>query len=543
MKKILIAVVLLGGALGSVFAELKMPAIFTDHLVLQRDIPVNVWGWDAPGQDVTVQFAGQSVVAKAGSDGKWKAKLQPLETSAVGRQIKVTGSTSKLINDVLVGEVWLCSGQSNMEFAVANAYNGDLETLAAKYPLIRHVSVPKNGTQKVQDDFVGQWEVCSPESIGQFSAVGYFFGRTLHQTLGVPIGLIDNSWGGSAAEAWVPREVLAADDDYKTYLDDWSRREKTVEADTAAWVKALEAWRQAGAQGRPPQSPVAQMTGNSRPGNIYNGGLHPLIGYGLRGAIWYQGESNAARAYNYRKLFPLMITQWRKEWGQGDFPFFWVQLADFKAEQPTPMDSAWAELQEAQTMTLKLPNTGQAVINDVGEGKDIHPRDKETVAKRLARHALAKVYGFSSIQADSPRYASHEIAGNKIVVTFQQTGSRGLNTFDVADPRGFAIAGEDQKFVWANAKIVAPDKIEVWADAVAKPIAVRYAWADNPVCNVRSQEGLPLTPFRTDDWNTTTKPQPVPAAPAPVTTAAVAPAPAPKAPAAPAPAPAAPAAR
>ena len=270
----------------------------------------------------------------------------------------------------------------------------------------------------------------------------------------------------------------------------------------------LNAIRAAGAKGQAPQSPVAQMKGNARPGNLYNGCLHPVIGYSLRGAIWYQGESNASRAYNYRKLFPLMISQWRKEWGQGDFPFYWVQLADFKAEQPLPGDSAWAELQEAQTLTLKLPNTGQAVINDLGEAKDIHPRDKQNVAKRLARHALAKVYGFSSVVAESPRYLSQEIVGNKVVISFQFTGAKGLTTFDVAEPGGFAIAGADQKFVWANAKIIEPGKIEVWSSTVPQPSAVRYAWADNPVCNVRAQEGLPLTPFRTDDWNTTTKPQP-----------------------------------
>jgi len=505
MKKILFAVVFALGAAGSAFAELKLPAIFTDHLVLQRNRPVNVWGWDNPGQDVTVQFAGQSVVAKAGADGKWTAKLQPLETSAVSRQLKVNGSAAKVLQDVLVGEVWLCSGQSNMEWPVSSVDDPDLETLTAKYPLIRHVTVPKVGTQQPQNDFVGQWDVCTPENIGQFSAVGYFFGRTLHQALGVPIGLIDNAWGGSAAEAWVPRNVLAADPDFKTYLDDWSTREQGLEAATEAWLKALEKWREAGAAGRPPQSPVEQMKGNSRPGNLYNGNLHPIIGYTLQGAIWYQGESNAGRAYNYRKLFPLMITQWRKEWAQGDFPFFWVQLADFKAEQPQPMDSAWAELQEAQTMTLKLPNTGQAVITDLGEAKDIHPKDKQNVAKRLARHALAKVYGVKVV-AESPRYLSHQVVGNKIVVTFQEVGGKGLTTFDVADVRGFAIAGADQKFVWANAKIVASDKIEVWSDAVAQPTAVRYAWADNPVCNVRNGEGLPLTLFRTDDWNTTTKP-------------------------------------
>jgi sialate O-acetylesterase len=512
MRKSLIASLLILAGSGHGHAALKLNSLFTDHMVLQRDHPVNVWGWDNPGQDVTVQFAGQSVVAKAGPDGKWTARLQPLQTSAVSRDLKVTGSTSATIQDVLVGEVWLCSGQSNMQWSVSQSDDPDLETLTARYPLIRHVSVPQVGTQVPQNDFVGRWEVCTAESVAQFSAVGYFYGRLLHQALGVPVGLIDNAWGGSAAEAWVKRDVLAADPLIKGYVDDWTAREKSLDAQVDAWVKSLHAWREQAAErrakGQPPvpapQSPIAQMKGNQRPGNLYAGVLHPVIGYTIRGAIWYQGESNASRAYHYRHLFPFMITHWRKEWGQGDFPFFWVQLADYKAEQPQPADSAWAELQEAQTMALKLPNTGQAVINDLGEAEDIHPKDKQNVAKRLARHALAKVYGFSVV-AESPRYASHKVQGNKIVVTFQHPGG-GLDTFDVREPKGFAVAGADQKFVWAQAKITGKDTIEVWSDQVAAPAAVRYAWADNPVCNVQNAEGLPLTPFRTDDWNTTTKP-------------------------------------
>ena len=241
------------------------------------------------------------------------------------------------------------------------------------------------------------------------------------------------------------------------------------------------------------------MYGNHRPANIYNGVLKPTIGYGIRGAIWYQGESNAGRAYQYRDLFPLMISSWRKEWGIGDFPFYWVQLADFMAEKSEPADSAWAELREAQTMTMsKLPNTGEAVIIDIGEGKDIHPRNKQDVGKRLARWALARDYGVS-VPYHSPQYKSMERKDGKIVITLDYVPS-GLRPFDVNELRGFTIAGDDKKFVNANAKIVGPNLIEVWSDAVKEPVAVRYAWADNPVCNVYSAEGLPLTPFRTDDW-------------------------------------------
>ncbi len=313
--------------------------------------------------------------------------------------------------------------------------------------------------------------------------------------LGVPIGLINDAWGGSACEAWIRRDILADDEKYAPMLKRWGKLEKDYDDWWGAVAKAK-------ADGKP--SPLAPanleqlMHGNSRPGNIYNGVLKPTIGYGIRGVIWYQGESNAGRAYQYRDLFPLMIKSWRDEWGQGDFSFYWVQLADFMAETPEPKESAWAELREAQTMALKLPKTGEAVIIDLGEGKDIHPTNKQDVANRLARWALARDYGLK-IPFQSPTYQGMEKHGKKIALHFDHVG-RGLKTFDVAEPRGFAIAGSDRKFVSAKAKITGPAAIEVWSDAVSEPSAVRYAWADNPVCNLYSAEGLPLTPFRTDDW-------------------------------------------
>jgi sialate O-acetylesterase len=364
------------------------------------------------------------------------------------------------------------------------------------------------GTQQPQEDFDGSWKVCTPETVGEFSAVGYFFGRTLNKALDVPIGLIDNSWGGSAAEAWVKRDLLANDDRYKALMGRWTEDEANAEnqkaandydAQVAAWYEAKkEALKQGTAPPAHPNPPNNLLCGNARPGNLHNGVLQPVIGYGIRGAIWYQGESNAGRAYQYRHLFPLMIQSWRDEWGQGDFSFYWVQLADFLAETSEPQESAWAELREAQTMTLQLPKSGQAVIIDVGEGIDIHPRNKQDVGNRLARLALAQDYGVQ-IQSQSPRFKSLEIKGNKAVVTFDNVGG-GLKAVDFKDPRGFAIAGEDHKFAWAQAQVVGPDRIEVWSDAVTAPVAVRYAWGDNPVVNLQSAEGLPVTPFRTDDW-------------------------------------------
>lgn len=496
------------GVCGPVRADVKLPALFTDHMVLQQGQSNRVWGWGDPGEKVAVAIAGQTHEATAGTDGKWMVSLKALP---VGGPLTLTveGKNKLTIEDVLVGEVWVCSGQSNMQWAVKQSTDADLAILTAKFPQIRLISVPQVGTQEPQRDFKEAWQVCSPATVGDFSAVGYYFGRKLHLTLGVPVGLIDDAWGGSACEAWIKRDILAADPQYQPLLDRWKAIEENAgKPETVArYEQQLEDWKKAVADakaaGKPaprqPQDPRNQLTGNARPGNIYNGVLKPTIGYGIRGAIWYQGETNAGRAYQYRELFPLMIKSWRDEWGQGDFPFYYVQLADFLAEKPEPGESAWAELREAQTMTMsKLPNVGQAVIIDIGEGKDIHPRNKVDVAHRLARWALAKDYGVD-VAYHSPEYASLEKQGAKIVLKFAHTG-KSFRPFDVADPVGFTIAGEDKKWVPAQAKLVGPDTIEVSSPDVAVPVAVRYAWADNPVCNMYSEEGLPLTPFRTDDW-------------------------------------------
>jgi sialate O-acetylesterase len=321
--------------------------------------------------------------------------------------------------------------------------------------------------------------------------------------------LIDNAWGGSAAEAWVRRDVLEADTQLVPLMDRWKTTEATYNfsAITAEYESKLDEWKRgvekAKAAGialpQRPKAPSNTLAGNQRLANLYNGVLNPIIGYGIRGVIWYQGESNAGRAYQYRHLFPLMIQNWRDAWQQGDFPFYWVQLADFKDEKTEPAESDWAELREAQTMTMsKLPNTGEAVITDLGEAHDIHPKNKQDVAKRLVRWALVKEYGYDLVYR-SPLYKSYHVESKRSVVSFDHVDG-GLDTFDVREPKGFAIAGADRKFVWAHAKILGKDTIEVWSDQVAEPLAVRYAWADNPVCNVQNTEHLPLTPFRTDNW-------------------------------------------
>jgi sialate O-acetylesterase len=461
-----------------------LPNLFTDHMVVQREIPILIWGKADPGEAVNVVMARKQVGTEAGPDGCWKVRLDPFNAGGP-HEISIEGRDSRIvIRDVLVGEVWICSGQSNMEWSVNDTYDADLVRLTADYTDIRLITVPHVGTQDPRDDFEGAWQLCSGETVGSFSAVGYHFGRQLYQALKVPIGLINNAWGGSACEAWIPREVLESRQSFEPLLAHWDDRVKQAAENKEAKTKFADL-----------------LAGQYRPANLYNGVLHPTIGYGIRGAIWYQGENNVSRAHQYRDLFPLMIQAWRDKWGQGDFPFYWVQLADFQGYVPEPGPSEWAELREAQTMTMsRLNNTGEAVIIDLGEANDIHPRNKLDVAKRLSRWALARDYGYGyDIKYRSPQFRSIEITDGKAVLIFDHPGLR-LDTYDVNDVMGFMVASDDRKFHHARAEITGRDTIEVTCEDVSVIAAVRYGWADNPVCNVFSHEGLPLTPFRTDQW-------------------------------------------
>ncbi|MHC2067473.1 sialate O-acetylesterase [Bremerella sp. T1] len=511
----MLATLLTVAMVGSLQAEVKLPALFTDHMVLQRDMPIFIWGSADKGSEVTVGLGDQKTTVTANDNGKWKAELKPLPAGGPHQVTVRSGDSEKIIKDVLVGEVWVCSGQSNMQWPVDAANDPDLEKLTANFPQIRLITVPQVGVQEPQDDFKGEWHLCTPDSVGGFSAVGYFFGRQLHQTLNVPVGLIDNAWGGSSAEAWVERDLLKSSGKFDELLARWEKTEATYDHEKAVaqYKENLAAWKEkaakAKADGKPqpggqPRAPRNPLTGQHRPANLYNGVLNPIIGYSVRGIIWYQGESNAGRAYQYRDLFPLMIQNWRDKWGQGDIPFYWVQLADFLQERDQPGDSAWAELREAQTMTLdKLPNTGQAVIIDLGEAEDIHPKNKQDVAKRLARLALANEYGYD-IVAQSPRYKSMKVDKDAIALEFDTFGSQ-LDSFDTKALQGFTIAGEDKKFVHAKASIVGGNQVRVSSPEVKEPVAVRYAWGDNPVANLQNQQGLPATPFRTDEWDGVTK--------------------------------------
>ncbi len=487
------------------WADVKLPAIVSDNMVLQQDAAESVWGWAEPGEKVAVKFAGTSAQATAGGDGKWKAKLEGLESAKTGDLI-ISGKNTITIHNVAVGEVWVCSGQSNMEMIVSNSMNAPQETSAANYPLLRMFTVTKKAAHEPQTDCTGKWEVCAPETVPHFSAVAYFFGRELMQSLKRPIGLIHTSWGGTPAEYWTPKAILERDPDFQGIFATWEQKVANYPRAKEAYDQAMEKWKddfkQAKEAGKtPPPQPRAPQGGDAvgSPGSLFNGMIAPVLDYTIRGAIWYQGESNALNAALYRKLFPTMIMSWRALW-RSEFPFLFVQIANFNARHvpPTgqPEDSQWAELREAQLMTLELPHTGMAVALDIGEGDNIHPKNKQEVGRRLALAAEATVY-FQEHEFSGPIFVGSQTEDGKLRLSFRNAG--GMKAADGGKLKGFAIAGEDRKFVWADAEIQG-DHILVSSPQVLKPWAVRYGWADNPEVNLVNATGLPASPFRSDDW-------------------------------------------
>ena len=632
-------------------ADVRLPALVGDNMVLQQNVPARVWGWAAPGEQVTVTMAGKSAKAKADAQGRWEVRLGPFKAGGP-HEMTIAAKNAIVLKNVLVGEVWVGSGQSNMEWPLQNAAYGADEVARANHPEIHLFTVTKATALEPRDDVQGRWVVCTPENAATFSAVAYFFGRELNEKLSVPVGLIHSSWGGTPAEAWTSRAALAALPELRPMADALGRAannlpeaRRAYEAAQAKWeqehflqdpgnrgldlgyaradfdeqgwqgMRLPQFWETAGLQidgavwfrktvdlpaswegkeltlalgpvddfdvtyfngtkvgatgsetpnfymvprkykvpgalvhagrnviavrvfdhygqggfgggasdmtlsatGAQPISlagdwlykvemsveplkvdfstqPIAPPgLGNpNTPTVLYNAMLAPLVPYTIRGAIWYQGESNADRARGYRTLFPTMIRDWRAAWGEGNFPFLFVQLANFQARKTEPGESNWAELREAQTMTLGEPATGMAVIIDIGEAGDIHPRNKQDVGHRLALWALAKTYG-QHVEYSGPLFESMTIEGHKARIRFMHAD--GLRTSDGGAVQGFAIAGADGKFVWADAKIDGKEVI-VWSDAVSQPVAVRYGWADNPAVNLVNGAGLPASPFR-----------------------------------------------
>jgi sialate O-acetylesterase len=493
-----------------VVADVKLPAVIGDNMVVQRDTKVPIWGTAEPGEKVTVILGEQTASAAsatADAAGRWKVQLGPVPAGGPF-EMTVAGKNTITLKNILVGEVWAASGQSNMEWSVQASANPKQEIAEAKYPKIRLFTVQKAVASEPKSDCVGKWVECSPETVPGFSAVAYFFGRHLHKTLEVPVGLINTSWGGTVAEAWTSRPALEASADFKPIVD---RRDQTFsgypkakeqyEKQLAEWKAAVEKAKSEGKE--PPKQPPAPRDPLSDPNlasNLYNGMVSPLVPYAIRGAIWYQGESNAGRAYQYRKLFPAMIQDWRKAWG-NDFPFLFVQLANFNPGQPEPAESTgesdWAELREAQLLTLSLPNSGMAVIIDIGDAKDIHPKNKQDVGRRLALNALHMSYG-KDVVYSGPSFDKMQTEGSTVRLKFKHVGG-GLVAQGGGPLKGFAVAGADKKFHVAEARIEG-DTVVLHSDQVEKPAGVRYAWANNPAGNLFNNEGLPASPFRTDDW-------------------------------------------
>jgi sialate O-acetylesterase len=625
----------------SVRAQVRLPKLFGDSMVLQRDQPIPVWGWAGKNESITIRFRNQKKTVRAGSDGRWKIALNP-EPAGGPYALQVKGKNTIVLNNVLVGDVWICSGQSNMEWPVSASNNAASEIESANYPLIRHIKVVNDVGERPKEDLQHKaaWQAATPEHAGSFTAVGYFFARHLHQQLGVPIGLINSTWGGTDVETWTSREAFENNAEFKNMIaaipvinmDSMAKaRNQAVLAsiqqlqgslpdaatvqnwpatdlnDTAWASMALpQLWEsgplpdidgtvwfrkiiqltkeQADQQAvlhlamiddndeayvngekigttngynvkrvyRVPAGVLKEgrnviavrvddtgggggvygdagdlklQTGsngikldgdwkfrvesiqegggfanpNSFPTLLYNAMVHPLIPFAMKGVLWYQGENNAGRAHQYRTAFPLMVQDWRTRWG-SDFPFYFVQLASFEGGGgDSRKGSTWAELREAQTATLSLPNTGMAVTTDIGEATDIHPKNKQDVGLRLAAIALNKVYGKGNVYS-GPVFQSMKTEGNKMVLSFTSTGSGLMARDKYGYLRGFEVAGQDQVFYYAKA-FVEGDKVVVYADDVAAPVAVRYAWAnDAGDANLYNKEGFPAVPFRTDTW-------------------------------------------
>ena len=447
-------------------ADVRLPKIFGDHMVLQGGTEVNIWGWADPSEEVKVELGDTKANASAGADGKWALKVKT-PPAAKGITLVVKGKNTIEIKDVLIGEVWVASGQSNMEWTVAQSKNPREEAQKAFLPSIRMIKVRHTVSDSPQDDITpefGGWQVCSPETAPQFSASAYFFARDVQSKIDKPIGIISTNWGGTLCEAWTSNGMLKSDEDFAPILDRGAKFD--------------------------PNNP-------NQPSVLYNGMLHPILKYGIRGAIWYQGESNLGRAEQYGELFPAMIQDWRKGFGQGDFPFYFVQIAPF-AYDKNGDTAQLPELWEAQQEALKLPNTGMASTTDIGDVNDIHPTNKQDVGSRLARWALAKTYGRTEVDYAAPTYLSMTIEGSKARISFNNAAG-GFVYLDRHPLTWFTICGEDKKFVPASARIDG-ETVVVWNDAVEKPVAVRFGWSDVAEPNLFAKNGLPVTPFRTDSF-------------------------------------------
>jgi sialate O-acetylesterase len=509
-RSLYFAFLLILAAAGSLRADVRLPAIFGNHMVLQQNIKVPVWGWADPGESITVALGGQTAKTAADANGKWRVDLAPLKASTTPLTLSVTGKNSLQFDDVLVGEVWLFSGQSNMELPTKGVMNHNQEMAAANFPQIRLFVSPHSVKDTPANDVAGSWSPCTPKSVADFSAVAYFTGRELFQKLNVPIGLIQATYSGTFIHAWMSHEMLQSDPDFKPLQDRWQKvlaDYPQAKADYDARLPELtKAWQEAVAQAkadhkpvpsppRPPPGPGSQHT----PGGLYNGQLFPLAPFALRGFAWYQGEGNAPTSFLYRKELATLIKGWRELWGEGDIPFIVVQLPSGQPIADLTKTANWAEMRESQASALALPNTGLAVIIDLGDAlhhEQIHPQDKQDVGHRVALQMEKIAYGMNVISS-GPVLKAATVAGDSVDVEFGSAA--GLKTKDGGPVTGFEIAGDDKKYVTAGA-IITGDGVKVHADAVPHPKTVRYDWSDFPDGNLFNGADLPARPFRTDDF-------------------------------------------
>ncbi len=493
-------------------AAVRLPGIFSDHMVLQTGKAVPVWGWAGPGEEIAVSIAGQSKSTKADSDGRWKVELDQLAPSSQGQTLTVAGTNTLAVNDVVIGEVWLCSGQSNMALRVEGTYKSDEEIPAAKNPAIRMFFVRSDGAETPQSDCVGAWEVCSPETVGRFAATAYYFGKELNRVMGTPVGLINASVGGTRIEAWTSTEAQKAVPELAARVQEYEMEAARFnpEQATAKYERELAAWRENAqklqAEGKtPPRQPVEPLAARKKQGRelgmLFNAKIAPLIPYGIRGAIWYQGEANSGpdRVGPYEFQMATLIKDWRTRWG-SEFPFAWVQLPNFQGGPGRD----WPALREAQLKTLKVNNTGMAIALDLGEAGNIHSIFKPEVGRRLALWALGAVYNKGN-PTSGPLPVGHEIRNGEVVIRFSHTDG-GL-VVRGADLGEFLIAGEDRQWKPGRARIE-NDTVVVSHPEVPAPAAVRYAWSNNPYATLYNGAGLPASPFRTDDWQSAALPEP-----------------------------------
>jgi sialate O-acetylesterase len=483
-------------------AQIKLPALVSDNMVLQRNAAINLWGWASPNEKISILLEWQNmpVETTADLDGNWNVVAKTPQGSEKAYTIILEGKNKITLHNILIGEVWLCSGQSNMFFPVGReektwktgVLNYEEEIEKANYPAIRLFTVALDAAPKPLNDVKGNWKICAPNTVNTFSAVGYFFGRNLYQNLKIPIGLISSSWGGTKAEAWTAEQVLQENPDFSPILEHNAMLEKEYYTDLAAYYSNIRKQK----LGKDPElsktifkKPTKESI-NKAPFVLYNAMLHPLLNFTIKGVIWYQGESNAERAYQYRSLFPAMIKNWRTDWKQGDFPFYYVQIAPHHGQN--------AEIREAQLMALKtVSNTGMVVTTDIGDAKNIHPIDKQTVGKRLSLIARAKTYNEPGLVYSGPIYNHIKINRQRIQIYFDYADS-GL-TKKGEQLTEFEIAGEDRVFYPAEAEIQGKTVV-VFSSKVKKPLAVRFAWKATPEANLFNKENLPASPFRTDDW-------------------------------------------